>query len=347
MSDQPVIRRFRLFGEDAPGWLVWALALLGLAGCVATAHLLIPLVPKDTVRHYVGIFADGAIGQGQTHALQRVDANAVADRDPVPEPERHAGATTLAPEYRVLPDTARTESRAPLAPAAPVGPLPLVSTGSNQLPPQHTQLPSAARDEAPGPKAKAVAAPDLPEPVEATPGSDLNPDTQPGEGPGHTTPAVAPSAATTQPTSEKDSEVEAPSVTRPDSAADVDVDDCVPLFSVTFRSEGANPIAFDLTAKVRRLATWLLRRPATKVYIEGHADPAGDEDYNLVLSHRRAMAVADLLVRAGVPSAQLAVLAYGESMPVDPQPHSVRNRRVSMRVTDGKECRQTPDEQEG
>ena len=129
--------------------------------------------------------------------------------------------------------------------------------------------------------------------------------------------------------------------------ADSRPDDCAPVFLVTFSSGGVEPVEYDLASKVRRLADWLRRHPAAKVYLEGHTDGVGHEEFNLVLSHRRARAVADLLLQAGVPAAQLSTRAYGESMLADPQPRSGRNRRVSMRTMNGNDCLPAAEDKEG
>jgi outer membrane protein OmpA-like peptidoglycan-associated protein len=134
--------------------------------------------------------------------------------------------------------------------------------------------------------------------------------------------------------------------TSPDQV-DAGSHDCAPVFVVTFSSGGVEPKEDDLLGKMKTLADWLRRYPAAKIFLEGHTDGVGDEEYNLVLSHRRARAVADLLAQAGAPRAQLSTRAYGESMLADPQPRSSRNRRVSMRVMDGNECPSKAEDHEG
>lgn len=53
-----------------------------------------------------------------------------------------------------------------------------------------------------------------------------------------------------------------------------------------------------------------------KVLVEGHCDSRGPARYNLVLGERRAKAVKEYLVKAGVPSAQIAVVSYGKEKPM-------------------------------
>lgn len=67
----------------------------------------------------------------------------------------------------------------------------------------------------------------------------------------------------------------------------------------------------------------------------GHADRTGTEAYNQALSERRAKAVADYLMSAGVPEAQLRTRAFGETRPVNggatPEERA-RNRRVEINL---------------
>jgi len=53
-----------------------------------------------------------------------------------------------------------------------------------------------------------------------------------------------------------------------------------------------------------------------KVLVEGHCDSRGSARYNLVLGERRAKAVKEYLVKAGVPSTQIEIVSYGKERPV-------------------------------
>lgn len=74
--------------------------------------------------------------------------------------------------------------------------------------------------------------------------------------------------------------------------------------------------------------------PSSKLTIEGFADPAGSNSYNLALSKKRADAVRDYLVsQGGLTTNQLETIGYGESRLVTPkawgdQPGAELNRRV-------------------
>ena len=76
-------------------------------------------------------------------------------------------------------------------------------------------------------------------------------------------------------------------------------------------------------------------RKSSEVYVTGHTDRVGAEDYNTGLSSKRADTVRDFLVSTGVSSSALVVSFYGESMPLVPTEDEVaepRNRRVEVIV---------------
>jgi peptidoglycan-associated lipoprotein len=61
----------------------------------------------------------------------------------------------------------------------------------------------------------------------------------------------------------------------------------------------------------------LLRENGWTVTIGGHCDERGTVEYNQALGERRAGAVKDYLVAAGVDGAKLKVVSYGKEMPAD------------------------------
>jgi outer membrane protein OmpA-like peptidoglycan-associated protein len=87
--------------------------------------------------------------------------------------------------------------------------------------------------------------------------------------------------------------------------------------------------------KLRELAQVLDRYPRTRVEIVGHTDDRGTEAFNQPLSERRAAAVADVLVRAGVAPHRMSARGLGETRPVagnaTPTGRAM-NRRVEILV---------------
>jgi OOP family OmpA-OmpF porin len=83
--------------------------------------------------------------------------------------------------------------------------------------------------------------------------------------------------------------------------------------------------------KIERFAQFLLRNRGSRVIIVGHTDSDGSSDKNLVLSRRRAIAVADKLVELGVSPARITAIGKGESMPIasnSTEEGKRRNRRI-------------------
>jgi len=71
------------------------------------------------------------------------------------------------------------------------------------------------------------------------------------------------------------------------------------------------------------------------VLLEGHADPRGDEQYNVELSQARADSVRQIFMEAGVPEHRIAITAEGESQasaPIDDVDALALDRRVSISI---------------
>ena len=95
----------------------------------------------------------------------------------------------------------------------------------------------------------------------------------------------------------------------------------------------------QLTHESKKLLPEVVRmirnRKSSEVYVTGHTDRVGAEDYNIGLSSRRADTVRDFLVSTGVTSSALVVSFYGESMPLvhtEDEVAESRNRRVEVIV---------------
>jgi len=68
--------------------------------------------------------------------------------------------------------------------------------------------------------------------------------------------------------------------------------------------------------QLKKIADYLLQHPKIKLIIEGHCDERGTNEYNLALGDKRANAVKDFLVSAGVPSERIETVSYGEERPI-------------------------------
>jgi len=115
--------------------------------------------------------------------------------------------------------------------------------------------------------------------------------------------------------------------------------DCPALFFISFPIGSETPRMQHLSPKIRRLQSWLKQHPGKKVIIEGHTDAYGPEEFNLLLSYRRAKAAEGILLEAGIPGNQLLVRALGEEEPVPGLPAKSRKNRVaSIRVETPQGC---------
>jgi outer membrane protein OmpA-like peptidoglycan-associated protein len=88
---------------------------------------------------------------------------------------------------------------------------------------------------------------------------------------------------------------------------------------------------------INRLATYLRSNSQTKVLIEGHTDSRGSDEYNEVLSQRRANAVATALESRGIPADQVQIVGRGKGYPVasnDTPEGRQQNRRVEIVFSD-------------
>jgi peptidoglycan-associated lipoprotein len=69
--------------------------------------------------------------------------------------------------------------------------------------------------------------------------------------------------------------------------------------------------------KVSSVAGQLSSRSETKLLIEGHCDERGTEEYNRSLGERRALALREALIGAGIGGDRIRTITYGEDRPVD------------------------------
>jgi peptidoglycan-associated lipoprotein len=91
----------------------------------------------------------------------------------------------------------------------------------------------------------------------------------------------------------------------------------------------------DTLATIIRAAQYLVQHPKIQVLISGWTDPRGTADYNIALGIRRANAVRNALIDAGVPPTQLEVISNGKSSQVcasKDQKCWQMNRRVSYNM---------------
>lgn len=71
----------------------------------------------------------------------------------------------------------------------------------------------------------------------------------------------------------------------------------------------------DTQAVLDQNVNWLKANPDAKVIVEGHCDARGTNEYNIALGDRRAKAIRDHLVRAGIDPGRISTLSYGSERP--------------------------------
>lgn len=77
----------------------------------------------------------------------------------------------------------------------------------------------------------------------------------------------------------------------------------------------AYDIKDDDRATLDKQAEWLKKYTSVSITVEGHCDERGTREYNLALGQRRASAVKQYLVAAGVPASRVDTVSYGKERP--------------------------------
>jgi len=125
------------------------------------------------------------------------------------------------------------------------------------------------------------------------------------------------------------------------AAAPVDATVCQQLFSEllgkgTIRFESRrSTLDPDSAGLLDRLVETALRCPTTNIEVAGHTDTDGENAANQALSEKRAQAVVDYLVKAGLPASRFTAAGYGSTQPVaanDTDQGKAQNRRIEFVV---------------
>jgi OOP family OmpA-OmpF porin len=125
------------------------------------------------------------------------------------------------------------------------------------------------------------------------------------------------------------------------ASAPVDATVCQQLFSallakgkIRFES-GRATIDPDSAGLLDRLIETALRCPTVNIEIAGHTDTDGEDAFNQALSEKRAQAVSDYMVKAGLPADRFTATGYGSTQPVatnDTDEGKAQNRRIEFTV---------------
>ncbi len=98
---------------------------------------------------------------------------------------------------------------------------------------------------------------------------------------------------------------------------------------------GSHTLKPGAREKLAKISGILLAHPGLTLQIEGHTDSVGSDEFNQLLSERRADSVRDFLAEQGVPVSSITARGFGKTQPVasnDTPEGRQRNRRVELVV---------------
>ena len=112
------------------------------------------------------------------------------------------------------------------------------------------------------------------------------------------------------------------------------------VLALTFKSDftfavNSSAIRAGLYTELDRVAQVLATYPQTTIFVAGHTDSTGSEEYNLQLSQRRADSVKNALIQRGVAAQRITAVGYGEGQPIGNNGTEFgrqQNRRVEVRI---------------
>jgi OOP family OmpA-OmpF porin len=116
--------------------------------------------------------------------------------------------------------------------------------------------------------------------------------------------------------------------------AQVDRRGCWGLPAVTFRLDSAK-IDSRFRSELDGVVSVLQNNPNLRVRIDGHTDTTGAERHNEKLSQRRARAVGDFLIAAGVDASRIETQGWGQRKPAYPNDTEAQrsaNRRAEISI---------------
>jgi OOP family OmpA-OmpF porin len=102
-----------------------------------------------------------------------------------------------------------------------------------------------------------------------------------------------------------------------------------------FFAFGKDLLTTSSYAELGRVLEYLESGRIQKIEVSGHTDSVGDEDYNRLLSQKRANAVKKFFTSNGISSSRVVSRGYGESKPVETNETNegrAKNRRVEFKV---------------
>ncbi len=108
----------------------------------------------------------------------------------------------------------------------------------------------------------------------------------------------------------------------------------IELNNITFETNSAE-IRVESYKELDFVAKLLNDNPEIKVEISAHTDDIGSEEYNLLLSEKRANSVIEYLINKNIDKSKMVSQGYGETQPLvpnDSDENRAKNRRVEMKI---------------
>jgi outer membrane protein OmpA-like peptidoglycan-associated protein len=108
-----------------------------------------------------------------------------------------------------------------------------------------------------------------------------------------------------------------------------------PIHFVLYFKKGSNQLTKESEKQLDDIMQSIEDRQSQNISVFGHTDTAGNEQYNLRLSRKRAAAIGEILIKLGVKSTYISSTSHGENNPLIKTPDNTpepRNRRVEVVV---------------
>jgi outer membrane protein OmpA-like peptidoglycan-associated protein/uncharacterized protein YegL len=89
------------------------------------------------------------------------------------------------------------------------------------------------------------------------------------------------------------------------------------------------------TQEIEQMANYLTKNSTLSIIISGHTDNLGEDNYNIILSNKRAEAIKSALVKLGIAAGRIATIGQGETDPITPNDsdnNRFRNRRIEVEI---------------
>lgn len=98
-----------------------------------------------------------------------------------------------------------------------------------------------------------------------------------------------------------------------------------------FFDSGKAELRPESFTELEKLQLLLTQNPSLQVEISGHTDDVGKDTENQILSEKRALSVADYLIKKGINTQNIKVKGYGKTKPIVPNT-SEENRQINRRI---------------